>query len=266
MSAEQMPEDFYRCWSAATGAGRLGTDAESVAHDMGWVLSGMLSETAGGPRTTPGGLEAKTPHDADKPETIIYGDGAEGFVRVNTFHHLSSRLLRDRESVAIETAIYAYGNAEGRSAMQWADVTKTVGEWIGSSDYHDFRESGLPDDAAHLLAGIEYGGQETGETGGPFAEFTTDFAYREVNRGTAHGPTYAIVHLDAGGGEYGPPRVFKPQTMDRSLAPSDGTFTCNGCGWTADEESTWDSPRLRFYEETNAIRDTECGGVVDYHV
>ena len=176
----------------------------------------------------------------EKPEWDVY-DG--GFVVHNVYNHMTRTLDRDRLSVALEIALYAFGRSDDEKRNSWLSSMEGFADMLHEPFYTaDLAEKyDLPREVADDVAGYAAGLEETNRRPFTFYTYNSEFGSISQNiQATAldSGPyaEYWMVQVhggcDARGG-FTAPRVYHAE-WDTPMT-SEFSYYCEECGWSEAE-------------------------------
>lgn len=189
-------------------------------------------------------------------------DVGDGYVTHNVYHHMSEVFERDRDCVALESALYAWGNSGDRKRDSWLTTMEDFAAMVLENDPvlgDGLRDIGVPAEFAEDVAGVahevspdrhdRHGRQNTAD---PYTVNTYNGEHHsltQVLQGTCVGGPYAEyvflqVHqgADVRGGYTGP-RVYKSPA---GWIPWELQFKCHNCGWQDAESCIWNDEHLLY--------------------
>lgn len=246
-------------------------DAET-ATDAETVIESQLVENTGRHILDSGGAygrnfeENRETPPWEKPTYNVHGDGTDGFVTKNVYDHMSETLERDRDCVALETALFEFGRSDDRKRDAWLTTMKEFPEWVGQGYAVDFEEFGFDVETAQLLAAVEHDdhhswntyNHEFGSLSQTLQGVTVNSFAREV------GPKYSLIQVHGGGdvrGGYTAPRVYK-HDYAQIPHPMEGSIRCENCGWTEAESCLHGKDLVVYDRDENETRCNECGNEI----
>lgn len=169
----------------------------------------------------------------------------DGYVIHNVYDHMTRQLGRDRQCVAVETALYAYGYTPDRDRQAWLRTAEDFAEQLMAGDFHRpaLEDLDIPHDAIEAVLGLqaELQNQSRGPGFGPSG--TDPLTFNTYNH-ECHSLTQCLQGVNLGGpyaemtilqvhggcdirGGWTAPRVYR---AGDSLIPHELSFYCDKCG------------------------------------
>lgn len=175
-------------------------------------------------------------------------DVSESFVTENVFHYMDRVLERDRDCVALEAALYAFGHSDDQKRKPWLRTAEDFAESVLAGELHRaaLRALGVSDEVAEAVLKVQSDLQR--DTPGRSPDTRKPMTYNTYNgewgslsqvlQGVNFGGPYAeYVALQVHGGAdvrggYTAPRVYR--TWDCWI-PGERSYYCPRCDWTEAE-------------------------------
>lgn len=253
----------------------------STATEVETVVESQLTENTGRHILDSGDAygrnfeENRETHPSEKPVYNVHGDGADGFVTKNVYHYMTETFERDRQCVALESALYEFGRSDDQERESWLNTMKEFGEWVGLGYFEDFEDFGLGTAISDVLAAIEYQDHISWNT------YNSEFgSLSQCIQGVTVNPEssdsrYSLVQIHGGTdirGGYTGPRVFKHEYTGIIPVPMEAHVSCDGCGWSQAESvlhghQHGDKEQLVVFDrDNNETRCAKCDSEVMYHI
>lgn len=267
-------DDLVRAYVEA-----LSDDGESTipmaTTDADEVIRSQLVENTGRHLLDSGGVNGRNWEQNrenppwEQPEWEVY-DG--GFVTHNVYNHMKRSLDRDRLSVSLEIALYAFGRSDDERRNSWLSSMEGFADLLDEPVYAPELSDtfDLPDEVADDVAG--YAAASGGTDRRPFSFYTYNSEYGAISQdiqatalGSGPYADYWMVQVHGGAdarGGFTAPRVYHAEwdtPMTREFS-----YYCENCGWTeAESVIAYEDPNLHFFEGTVDGFDFVGAGLTD---
>lgn len=185
----------------------------------------------------------------EQPEWDVSMD----YVAHNVYHYMRRSLGRDRVAVALEEALYAFGNRPDRERESWLQSMEDFAEASANGRHYvgDLVDLGLHRESAEVVVGHAHECSDKP----PLTHNTYNSEYHTLSQClqfvTLGGPysEYVAVQVHGGAdirGGYTAPRVYR---QDSPIHTSELQFECTDCDWRESESCLYDSDEI-LYQRT----------------